>query len=193
MLRPSKVSRSVWNSCSCCSGFSVYTCVWVFGGRMKGLIWNSVNRISWLMRPAFVPFVLYLLQQFSWRSGANETGNVHIDKCCHQKLTVETVHDATVAGNHIAKILWWMNKRNMSNLIFVNRIDERNIPWFWKLSWIQTQRNHQMVRWPSWTRSTTTNARWMDTRRKFCWYWSMKKKKTQTIWATTASKLLSIK
>lgn len=39
------------------------------------------------------------------RSHANEAGNVHVHKCRHQELTVETIHNSTVSGNHVSKVL----------------------------------------------------------------------------------------
>jgi hypothetical protein len=44
-------------------------------------------------------------QQLLRRSGANKTGNVNVDECRHQELTVETIHNSTVSGNHITEIL----------------------------------------------------------------------------------------
>lgn len=36
---------------------------------------------------------------------SDEAGDVHIDKGRHEVLTVETVHNATMTGNDVAKVL----------------------------------------------------------------------------------------
>lgn len=45
------------------------------------------------------------IEQLLRRGGTNEAGNVYVYECCHQELTVETIHDATVSGDHVTKVL----------------------------------------------------------------------------------------
>lgn len=58
--------------------------------------------------------VEHLREQFGRRRGANETGNVHVDEGGHKELTVEAVHDAAVAGNHVTKVLYGNSQRGYS-------------------------------------------------------------------------------
>ena len=46
-----------------------------------------------------------LLKYFLWRCRSNEAVDVNIDKCGHQELTIETVHDTTVTGDDVTKVL----------------------------------------------------------------------------------------
>lgn len=47
----------------------------------------------------------HLSEQFGRRGGTYETGYVHVDECGHQELTVETIHDAAMAGYHVSEVL----------------------------------------------------------------------------------------
>lgn len=47
----------------------------------------------------------YLLKNFLRRRSLNETWNVHINKSCHQVLTVKSIHNATMSRDNIAEVL----------------------------------------------------------------------------------------
>lgn len=47
------------------------------------------------------------LQQLVWRRRIHDEGrHVDVDKSCHQELTVESVHDASVARDRVSEILF---------------------------------------------------------------------------------------
>lgn len=46
-----------------------------------------------------------LLEKLSRSGNIDEAVNINIDKSCHQKLTVKSVHDATMSGNNVSKVL----------------------------------------------------------------------------------------
>jgi hypothetical protein len=80
--------------------------IWSGTGQLKNH--RKMKTRSYLMLIDKRKYVFtYLLQQFLWWCSMNEAWDVHIDKCCHQILTVKPIHYTTVTRNHISKILWY--------------------------------------------------------------------------------------
>lgn len=77
-----------------------------------------------------------MLQQLGRRSGSDEAGNVDVDKCGHQELAVESVHDASVSGDHVSEILKsdasmkrpdeWHSKAETTDLDFECSLEPRS-------------------------------------------------------------------
>lgn len=65
------------------------------------MVFESVEELQLLLGLQ----IKHLGKQFSRWCCANKAGDVHIHEGGHKELTVEAVHDAAVAGNHIAKVL----------------------------------------------------------------------------------------
>jgi hypothetical protein len=80
--------------------------IWSGTGQLKNH--RKMKLFSYQMLMDKIKYVLtYLLQQFLWWCSMNEARDVHIDKCCHQILTVKPIHYTTMTRNHIPKILWY--------------------------------------------------------------------------------------
>lgn len=66
----------------------------------------NVELTNWIILPSSQHYCCsHLLQQLLRRGGADEAGDVHVDEGGHEELAVEPVHDAAVAGDHVAEVL----------------------------------------------------------------------------------------
>jgi hypothetical protein len=64
----------------------------------------------------------YVLKKFLWWGCSDEAMNVDIDKCGHEKLTIKSIHDSTMARNDIPKVLKWQKLQTSAMLHWCLRL-----------------------------------------------------------------------